>query len=460
LKNKIRIGNDEIFYFFNCKRLLYYSLNSENGEFQTENALEPDRINMIRDFFKGEFFFDAGYNSEKTLELLSRKKSVLRPALVYETKETTVNIKPQALYWDGNEYMICIAHFSRNKNKRHAAISSIAYAALREMSVEVSRRIYYIQRKRLTKNKVDEYFSKNIINDILRVKNGEIPEPEGRRLCNVCEYWDECNATQPDKAYLSLSTIRGIGSNMLEFFSEKGINTIEDLLKTPVNEELRQEIKSIDRLKMQAYAFSKDVAVFINGSTEIIPEPKGEPCYLDIEAENYPYLFGFFENEEYNPIFFENETKLNENSMEIFKYLSSKQFTVYHYCEYETKVLNSLAKKIKFSLRNTNFVDVYMKLKQNVVLPLRHYSLKNVAKWLGFSWRVNLDGRSSIMEFKRWVKTGNDSHLKMILKYNEDDCRATKIVGDWLMNPQLFNRKLEILDRNEVEGIIQGNIKI
>eukprot|EP00831_Metopus_contortus_P059771 TRINITY_DN51743_c0_g1_i2.p2 TRINITY_DN51743_c0_g1~~TRINITY_DN51743_c0_g1_i2.p2 ORF type:complete len:135 (-),score=10.63 TRINITY_DN51743_c0_g1_i2:178-582(-) len=130
--------------------MLYYSLNSGDGVFQTENALEPDRINMIRDFFRGEVLVDAGYDTKKTGELISARKSIIRPSLVFSTVEADVEVKPQALFWNGSEYVVCIAHFSRNKNKRHLAISSIAYESLLRSNVEVSDKIYYIQRKKLS----------------------------------------------------------------------------------------------------------------------------------------------------------------------------------------------------------------------------------------------------------------------------------------------------------------------
>ena len=39
-------------------------------------------------------------------------------------------------------------------------------------------------------------------------------------------------------------------------------------------------------------------------------------------------------------------------------------------------------------------------------------------------------GAASIEWFDRWVKTGDDKVRSRILEYNEDDCRATRVLLD------------------------------
>jgi uncharacterized protein len=74
-------------------------------------------------------------------------------------------------------------------------------------------------------------------------------------------------------------------------------------------------------------------------------------------------------------------------------------------------------------------------LKEAVALPLTGYSLKDVAPWLGFKWTgTTKDAESSIMEYLHWLEDGDHAHLDCILRYNEDDCRATLAVYDWLIS--------------------------
>ena len=80
----------------------------------------------------------------------------------------------------------------------------------------------------------------------------------------------------------------------------------------------------------------------------------------------------------------------------------------------------------------TRAVDLYF----DVVLkatewPTRDYSIKTLAKHLGFNWRdTHPSGAASIEWFHRWVETQDGAIKQRILDYNEDDCRATRILLD------------------------------
>jgi predicted RecB family nuclease len=77
-------------------------------------------------------------------------------------------------------------------------------------------------------------------------------------------------------------------------------------------------------------------------------------------------------------------------------------------------------------------VDLYF----DVVLPsaefpTRDYSIKSLATFLGFKWRdTTPSGAASIEWFNRWVETRDPNVKQRILDYNEDDCRATRVVLD------------------------------
>ncbi len=64
--------------------------------------------------------------------------------------------------------------------------------------------------------------------------------------------------------------------------------------------------------------------------------------------------------------------------------------------------------------------------------------LKLLAQAAGFAWRdVNPSGEASMLWYE--VAVGDDSDAatsrQRILDYNEDDCRATKALRDWLNGP-------------------------
>jgi uncharacterized protein len=63
--------------------------------------------------------------------------------------------------------------------------------------------------------------------------------------------------------------------------------------------------------------------------------------------------------------------------------------------------------------------------------PTWDFSLKTLAKYPGFAWRdTHPSGAASIEWFDRWVKSGEESIKHRILDYNEDNCRAARVLLD------------------------------
>jgi predicted RecB family nuclease len=63
--------------------------------------------------------------------------------------------------------------------------------------------------------------------------------------------------------------------------------------------------------------------------------------------------------------------------------------------------------------------------------PTIDHSIKTLAKHLGFRWRdTHPSGAASIEWFDRWVRTRDRAIKQRILEYNEDDCRATRVLLD------------------------------
>lgn len=60
---------------------------------------------------------------------------------------------------------------------------------------------------------------------------------------------------------------------------------------------------------------------------------------------------------------------------------------------------------------------------------------ETLAKYLGFRWRdAHPSGAASIQWFDEWVNTGSPEIKQRILDYNEDDCRATRVLLDGIRN--------------------------
>ncbi|MEG4940914.1 TM0106 family RecB-like putative nuclease [Microcoleus sp. F4-D5] len=172
--------------------------------------------------------------------------------------------------------------------------------------------------------------------------------------------------------------------------------------------------------------------------------------YFDIEAEpdlNLDYLHGVLVVDRYN-----NTQKfhgfLAESAAEegaIWEQFLELMWAypiapIFHFCDYEVKTFKRLAK-----LYNTpaylwkpvlkRFVDIHKQVTQKAIMPVESYALKPIARWLGFDWRdAKANGAQCVCWYDDWLKTGDRSLLEAIVRYNEDDCRATYVVKDWLTN--------------------------
>ena len=114
---------------------------------------------------------------------------------------------------------------------------------------------------------------------------------------------------------------------------------------------------------------------------------------------------------------------------------------IYYYSKYERTIYRKLQSKypdvcsseaIEALFDPTHAVDLYYDVvKRATEWPTRDHSLKTLASYLGFSWRdPHPSGATSIQWFDQWVKTRNHSMRQRILDYNEDDCRATRVLLD------------------------------
>ena len=70
-------------------------------------------------------------------------------------------------------------------------------------------------------------------------------------------------------------------------------------------------------------------------------------------------------------------------------------------------------------------MDLLPILKNSAVLPIIFYSIKDVAKYLGFKWTsVDAGGAQSMIWYDKWLETQDRKYLDEVIRYNEEDCKA------------------------------------
>ena len=133
-------------------------------------------------------------------------------------------------------------------------------------------------------------------------------------------------------------------------------------------------------------------------------------------------------------------------------------FVIYHYAYYERQVFERLALRygapaVLVDKFRDNTIDIHARLVDSAILPLYFYSLKDVAGYLGYTRDdPNAGGAESVVWYNDWLdkkdlpdRQAGDAIMKRILKYNEDDVRATLFIKEWL-DTQKPTKRREKLD--------------
>lgn len=114
---------------------------------------------------------------------------------------------------------------------------------------------------------------------------------------------------------------------------------------------------------------------------------------------------------------------------------------VVHYSKYERTEYRKLcgkypdvaaAEEIETLFAPPRAIDLYSDVVRSCSeWPTHDFSIKSLARYCGFSWRdADPSGASSIEWFDQWARTGDPRLRQRLLDYNEDDCRAMRVVWD------------------------------
>jgi uncharacterized protein len=301
-------------------------------------------------------------------------------------------------------------------------------------------------------------------------------EPEvfiARNRCSLCHWFSHCYSIAKSDHHLSL--LPGVTPARYVQLQALNLTTVKSLAETnPAQLEPLPGFggENARRLVRQARSTLQSRALLIEDSLEPISSLNGRSVlpvhpsptfladtelptapvelYFDIEAEpvlNLVYLHGVLlvdrhaKTDRFYPFVAErpdDERTVWQQFLDLV--WSYPTAPIYHFCPFEVQTVERLAtlyntpySKIQPLL--TRFVDLHERVTRLVTLPVESYALKPIARWLGFDWRdPTANGAQSIYWYSQWQATGDRAYLDAILTYNEDDCRATYHIKDWLVN--------------------------
>ena len=124
-------------------------------------------------------------------------------------------------------------------------------------------------------------------------------------------------------------------------------------------------------------------------------------------------------------------------------------YRAYHYTKHEDAAFIGLAERhagapgvptveeVRAFLDSKEWIDLYPVVSQQLIWPTESVTLKDIAKWVRFSWRdSDPGGGNSIAWYKQAISAEDekvrDEFRDRLLKYNADDCQAQVMIREWL----------------------------
>ncbi len=285
--------------------------------------------------------------------------------------------------------------------------------------------------------------------------------------CGLCDFRNLCKQQLRDDDNLVL--VAGLRRSQAEDLAEHGIPTLAALGRQAaglVVDGMRAE--TLEGIRHQA-----ELQLHFRETGEhrvdhlpdeegrgfrLLPEPDFGDVWLDLEghpfyepARGLEYLFGWCYRDEDGTVRYEAAwARDRDGEREIFERFVDWMVErrrrypgahVYHYAAYERTALRRLMgehgtreQEVDDFLRHDVLVDLYRVVKQALRASVESYSIKAIEALYGFVRTAEvMGGDESTVLFEKWLESGDDSLLRDIEAYNEEDCRSTVALHEWLL---------------------------
>jgi len=277
-------------------------------------------------------------------------------------------------------------------------------------------------------------------------------------VCKLCHWYSACldNMRQAD----DLSLIFELGRSKRDALMGD-IGTLSELAACNPNEYIHGRQTdfpgigpdSLRKFQRRAMLASEEGDPYL---TQAVAFPDADQeIHFDIEVDplrDFCYLHGFVERDrrantsKYVPFFANRVEPALEKAIfaDAWRFLQKRNGRpVYYYSKYERTWWRRLAERypdicsidaVNALFESPDVIDLYYDVvRSKSEWPTIDYSVKTLARHLGFNWRdTHPSGAASVEWFDQWVTTGDLAVRERILQYNEDDCRATGVLLDGL----------------------------
>lgn len=286
------------------------------------------------------------------------------------------------------------------------------------------------------------------------------PEPVAH--CPICQLEPECRTRRIRDDHLSL--VANVRRDQRDHLVEMELPTVLALAEAPADTDAgKLGSERFDVLHHQAALQVKSRTTQQPTHRHLkpthaagyaaIPPPSEGDVFFDFEGDPYvgdnglEYLWGWWTEAGYQ-CFWAHDAEEEKAALEAFiDYVVQQRahhpgMHVFHYAPHERSKLASLSvqyatreAEVDQLLRDGVLVDLYAVVRHALQVGEDSYSLKRLERHHGFQ-RLEMsvrEGGGSIVAYETWLEQGGDEWLEAIRAYNEEDCRSTLSLRDWLL---------------------------
>ena len=291
--------------------------------------------------------------------------------------------------------------------------------------------------------------------------------PEPVEACRVCAWAARCEARRRQDDHLSY--IAGSGRSHRVELTAQGIPTLTAAAEMPVPVTFRPTRgarETYDRIGNQARVqhqqrtelrpIVEPLAIEEHKGLCRLPAPSDNDIFLDLEGASFArdggreYLFGVLRHGQYRAWWAYDDAQERAAFEEVMDLLAEAakadpRLHIYHFNHYEATAFKKLASRyvtrvdaLDELLSGERFVDLYPIVRQAVRAGVESYSIKKLEQYYGFTRTVALASAHQpllAVEMALDAKAADaitDEIRKAVQGYNEDDCRSTQSLRDWL----------------------------
>lgn len=291
--------------------------------------------------------------------------------------------------------------------------------------------------------------------------------PEPVEHCDICRWWEVCDRRRRDDDHLSF--IAGAGRLHREELTAQGYSTLAAAaaMALPIPfKPSRGSAQTYVRIREQARVQSEQrvgrpvhellLPVVEGQGLARLPEPSPGDLFLDLEGARYAreggreYLFGIWSRSGYDGIWSFDDAAERAAFESVMDRIQAVLATypdahIYHFGHYEPSAFKRLmgryatrGEALDELLRAERFVNLHTVVRQGVRAGVESYSIKQLEQYYRFTRAQSLRGASDHLHtIEAALEAGAptaipEESLDAVRAYNEDDCRSTEALRDWL----------------------------